>query len=142
MGTALYKEFTLTGSNIWHSLRELVRANAKAMCDKGTPLRVIVTSSDRKRSSEQNAFYWSAVLRDIADQAWVSGQQFTADVWHEHYARMFGVCEDVTLPTGEVIVRRKSTTDMKVGEFSEYLSQVQADAAQNHGVRFTTLRSA
>jgi hypothetical protein len=138
----IYKEYVLTGKSVWHSLRELVRANAVAMNERGTPLRIIVTSSDRKRSSEQNAFYWSAVLRDIADQAWVIGQQFTADVWHEHYARMFGVCEDVTLPTGEVIVRRKSTTDMKVSEFSEYLSQVQADAAQNHGVRFTTLRSA
>jgi len=136
MSAAMYREFTLTSNGVWNALKELVKANAAAFASKGEPLRVIVTSEERKRNSRANRFYWGAVLRNIAEQAWVNGQQFSAEVWHEHYARKFGVCEDVTLPSGEVIVRRKSTTDMSEKEFSEYTTRVQADAASNLGVEF------
>lgn len=136
MNATMYREFTLTSNGVWNALKELVKANAAAFANKGEPLRVIVTSEERKRNSEQNKMYWAGILRYIAEQAWVNGQQYTADTWHEYFARKFGVCEDVTLPDGEVIVRRKSTTQMSVGEFSTYMTQVQAYAAQNLGVEF------
>lgn len=132
----MYREFTIRNNDVWNALKELVKANAPEFASKGEPLRIIVTSGERKRNNQANRFYWGAVLRNIAEQAWVNGQQFSAEVWHEHYARKFGVCEDVTLPSGEVIVRRKSTTDMSEKEFSEYTTRVQADAAANLGVEF------
>jgi hypothetical protein len=49
---------------------------------------------------------------------------------------MYGVCDEVTLPNGEIISRRKSTTQMSVGEFSAYTAAVQAYAANNLGVTF------
>jgi hypothetical protein len=136
MTTALYREFTLKNSNVWQAFVALVKANAPVFAEKGEPLRVIVTSEERKRNGEQNRFYWGVVLRDIAEQAWVEGKQFDKDTWHEFFARKFGVCEDVTLPDGEIIVRRKSTTQMSVGEFSEFLNQIQAYAARELGVEF------
>lgn len=136
MTTALYREFTLRNGNVWQSLVALVKANAPVFAQKGEPLRVIVTSEERKRNAEQNRFYWGVALRDIAEQAWVDGKQFDKDTWHEFFARKFGVCEDVTLPDGEIVVRRKSTTQMSVGEFSEYMNQVQAYAARELGVEF------
>lgn len=136
MAQALYREFTLRNQNVWSSLVALVKANAGVFADKGQPLRVIVTSEEKKRNAEQNRFYWGVVLRDITEQAWIDGRQFDKDTWHEYLARKFGVCEDVTLPDGEVIVRRKSTSDMTIGEFSTYLTQVQAHAASTLGVQF------
>lgn len=136
MSTALYREFTLRNGGIWSALVAFVKANAPAFAEKGEPLRVIVTSEERKRNAEQNRFYWGVVLRDIAEQAWVEGRQFDKDTWHEYFARKFGVCEDVTLPDGEIIVRRKSTTAMSVHEFSEYTTKVQAHAAGHFGVEF------
>jgi len=136
MSAVMYREFTIRNNDVWNALKELVKANAPAFASKGEPLRIIVTSEERKRNNQANRFYWGAVLRNIAEQAWVNGKQFSAEVWHEHYARKFGVCEDVTLPNGEVIVRRKSTTDMSEKEFSEYTARVQADAAQTLGVEF------
>jgi hypothetical protein len=136
MSATMYREFTLRNNDIWNALKALVVANAKPFADKGSPLRIIVTSEEKKRNAEQNRMYWGGILRQIADQAWVSGQQYTADTWHEYFARKFGVCEDVTLPGGEVVVRRKSTTQMTVGEFSEYMTRVQADAASSMGVEF------
>jgi hypothetical protein len=136
MSAVMYREFTLCDNNVWNAFKALVTANAKSFADNGSPLRIILTSEERKRNNQANRFYWGAVLRNIAEQAWVNGQQFSAEVWHEHYARKFGVCEDVTLPSGEVIVRRKSTADMSEKEFSEYTTRIQADAAQTLGVEF------
>jgi len=132
----MYREFTIRNNDVWNALKELVKANAPAFASKGEPLRIIVTSEERKRNNQANRYYWGAVLRNIAEQVWVNSQQYSADVWHEHYARKFGVCEDVILPSGEVIVRRKSTADMSEKEFSEYTTRVQADAAQTLGVEF------
>ena len=133
---ALYREFQLRSPSIWTNVLAFVKANAKACLEKGEPLRVIVTSDERKRNAEQNRFYWGVALRDISEQAWIDGKQFDKDAWHEYFSRKFGVCEDLTLPDGEIITRRKSTTQMNVGEFSTYVNQVQAWAANHLGVEF------
>lgn len=134
--SAIYREFTLRSPSIWSALCAFVSANAKACLERGKPLRVIVTESDKKRNAEQNRFYWGPVLTTIAEQAWVDGRRFDKDVWHEHCARKFGVCDELVMPDGEIVTRRKSTTQMTVGEFSEYLNRVQAYAAGELGVMF------
>jgi NinB protein len=134
--TVLYREFTLRNAGIWQALVALIKGNAKAMVEAGTPIKVIVTTAAAKRNGEQNRRYWGYVLKTIAEQAWANGHQFDADVWHEFCARKYGVLEEMTLPDGEIITRRKSTTDMTVGEFAEYMTKVEAYAAQELGVEF------
>lgn len=136
MAGALYREFLLTGSNVWQSAVALVRANAKACNERGRPLRLIVTEGEEKRRLRQNRFYWGAIITPIMEQAWVDGQQFSKDAWHEYYGRLFGICEDVTLPDGEVVTRRLSTADMSVADFSEYCERIQAHATTELGVEF------
>ena len=137
MSTALYREFTLRNGGMWSNVVAFVRANAKIFAERGEPLRVIVTAEERQRNAQQNRFYWGAVLKQISEEAWVSGRQFDKDTWHEYFARQYGVCEEMTLPDGEIITRRKSTTLMTVGEFSDYLNQIQAYAAETLGVEFS-----
>lgn len=132
----LYKEFTLHTPNVWHLVLAFVKANAGAALDKGTPLRVIVTAEERKRNPEQNRFYWGVVLRDISEQAWVAGRQFDKDTWHEYFADLFAEKVERILPDGRIHVSRKSTSDMSVGDFTTYLAQVQAHAANELGVSF------
>jgi len=134
--SSVYREFTLNQPSVWAAFMAFIKANAQAFITQGKPLRVIVTSSDKKRNAEQNARYWKAVLEQIADQAWVDGRQFSKDVWHEYYANKFGVKIEFTLPDGEIVTRRKSTSEMLVGEFSEYMNRVEADAATELGVIF------
>lgn len=136
MTTALYREFTLKNSGVWSAVVAFIKANAPSFADKGEPLRLIVTAEERKRNDLQNRFYWGAVLRSISEQAWVDGKQYDKDTWHEFFARAYGVCDELTLPDGEIITRRKSTTQMSVGEFSEYLDQIQAHASTELGVEF------
>lgn len=136
MSARLYREFTLSGPAVWQLIKELVRDNAKLYIERGTPIRVIFTTEDRRRSTESNAHYWGVVLRTISEQAWVNEQQFNADTWHEYYANLYCPRVDVTLPTGEVFSRRKSTSEMGQKEFSDYVTRVQANAASEHGVEF------
>lgn len=132
--TALYREFVMRTESNWNAFCAFMKANNAACLESGNPLRIIVTQSEAKRNAEQNRRYWGHVLRSIAESAWVNGRLYDADTWHEHYARKFGVCEDVPLPTGEVVVRRKSTTQMTVKEFAEYMTRVEVDAATELGV--------
>lgn len=136
MSATLYREFTLRNGGVWSALVAFVKANAPTFADKGEPLRVIVTAEERQRNAQQNRFYFGAVLKQISEQAWVDGKQFNKDTWHEYFARAYGVLEEMTLPDGEIINRRKSTTLMTVGEFTEYLNQIQAYAAGTLGVEF------
>ncbi|HEX5362370.1 MAG TPA: recombination protein NinB [Fluviicoccus sp.] len=137
---SLYKEFVLNGPAAWQAFKTIVRANAKAFNDNGNPLRIILTSSDRKRSSEANAYYWAFLLEQIADQAWVEGRQYSKDVWHEYFAGLYAEKIEIPLPDGTIHIRRKSTTEMKVAEFSDYLQKVEAYAATELGVRFIDSR--
>lgn len=134
--TAMYREYTLRSSEAWQAFASFVRDHAKQLNDSGTPLRLIVTTATTRRNAEQNKRYWGFVLKTIAEQAFVKGQVYASDVWHEYFARKFGVCDEVVLPDGEIITRRKSTTEMTVGEFTEYMTRVEAHATQELGVRF------
>ena len=132
----LYREFVLRDSDVWRLLVTFVKANAKACCEAGKPLRVIVTQDEKKRNELQNARYWKAIVTPIAQHAWVGGRQFDKKVWHEMLADTFGVMIEIPLPNGKVVVRRKSTTEMGVGEFSEYMQKCEAYAATELGIEF------
>ena len=134
--TRLYKEFVLNGPAVWQLVKELIKEHARAFIDRGTPLRLVITTEERRRSTESNGFYWGVVLRDISEQAWVNDQQFKADTWHEYYANLYCPRTEVTLPTGEIFSRRKSTSEMTQKEFSDYVARVQANAATDHSVTF------
>lgn len=136
--TALYREFVIKNPATWESFMAFAKQNVKALAEGGRPLRLIATSADAKRNNEQNKRYWGFVLKTIADQAWVEGKQYSQDVWHEYLARKFGVCEEITLPDGEIITRRKSTTQMTVSEFAEYMTQCENYAASQLGVQFVS----
>lgn len=132
----MFREFTLRTPAAWKAVVAFVRSNAKACADAGKPIRLIVTTDESKRNSEQNRRLWGYVYKTIAEQAFVNGAQFDADVWHEALARKFGVCDEITLPDGEIVTRRKSTTQMSVSEFSEYMERVTVYATQELGVQF------
>jgi hypothetical protein len=133
---ALYREFQLKDGGAWNSVVAFIKANAPVFAHRGEPLRLIVTAEERQRNQQQNRFYFGAVLKQISEQAWVDGKQYDKDTWHEYFARKYGILDELTLPDGEIITRRKSTTQMSVGEFSEYLNQVQAYAGETLGVCF------
>lgn len=136
----IYREYVFdkptTFKVVWLRLVELVKGCAQACATSRKPLRIIVTQDERARTLPQNRRYFGFVLKSIADQAWVEGKQHRHEVWHEFFAEMYCPRMEVTLPNGRILNRRKSTTEMTVGEFSDYVLQVEAYAARELGVRF------
>jgi len=115
--------------------------------DPVRPLEVVVREEVKARKLDQNAAMWAGPLRDIAEQAWVNGRQYSAEVWHESYKREFlpeeydeGLCKegyrkwDYTPKGDRVLIG--STTQLTVRGFAQYLEQVIADGA-SRGVMFT-----
>ncbi len=132
----MYKEFVLRNPDVWTAFCAVIKGNAQAFADKGTPFRIILTNDSAKRNELQNRRYWGYLLKHISEQSFVNGQQFEKDVWHIYLAKKFGISEEIVLPDGEIVVNRKSTTQMSVSEFGEYMENVQSYAAMNLGVMF------
>jgi len=114
--------------------------------DSEKPLEVVLREEVKARKLDQNTLMWVGPLKDIEQQAWSNGRQYSAVVWHEYFKEQFLPEEfDLELtkegyqkydftPDG-VRVLVGSTTELTIKGFSQYLEQVHAFGA-NLGVLF------
>jgi hypothetical protein len=120
-----------------------VAALTHAPIDPERPLEVIVREEKKTRKPDQNAAMWSGPLRDIAEQAWVEGRQYSAETWHEHFKREYlpehddpeiaelakdGYRKWDHTPTGERVLVG-STTQLTVKGMARYMRQIEAEGA-------------
>ncbi len=123
-----------------------LRIIESAPLDEATPLEFLLREEVKARKLDQNAAYWVGPLADIAEQGYVNGRTYCAEVWHGYFKREFlpeeydpeqckegyvkwaiGVTGDRTLIG--------STTQLTVKGFARYLTQVEAFGA-GLGVKF------
>ncbi|AWP80950.1 recombination protein NinB [Bordetella bronchiseptica] len=78
------KSFLLIGAS---QQEAAARFLANLPLDADEPLEVVVRERQKPRRMSQNALMWAGPLRDISEQAWVQGQRFAAEVWHEQFKR-------------------------------------------------------
>jgi len=115
--------------------------------DEENPLQVDIHELAKARTPDQNSLMWSGALSDLANQAYVNGRTFSADVWHEHMKREYlpeefnpelckkGYRKWDYAPSGERVLVG-STTQLTTKGFSKYLEQVHAFGA-GLGVMFS-----
>lgn len=120
-----------------------------APMDAVHPIEFVIREAIKPRKIDQQKLMWSGALKDIAEQAWVQGRQFSAEVWHEHFKRellpetftegetLEGYEKWSYLPSGERVLIG-STTKLTTKGFSKYLDQVYAFGG-SLGVRFHTV---
>lgn len=82
-----------------------------------------------RRSSESNRRYW-ALLHEIAERVTPNGQRYSAETWHAWAKSRWLGCDDVKLPNGKTLVIPRSSADLDMAEFGEYMDQVEAWAAE------------
>lgn len=80
-----------------------------------------------KRSTEANRRYW-ALLHVVADKLRPGGDAYSAEQWHLYFRSRFLGAVDHKLPGGRSMTIPLSTADLDVGEFNEYMVQVEAFA--------------
>ena len=82
-----------------------------------------------KRSNQANRSYW-LILHEMAGALKPGGVVYSAEQYHVYYRSRFLGCDDHLLPNGKTVSIPRSTADLDVEEFSAYLTQVEADAAE------------
>jgi hypothetical protein len=114
--------------------------------DAEHPLEVLIREEVKGRKPDQNALMWAGPLKDIAEQAWLDGRQFSDVVWHHHFKTLYlpeefdaELCKEGYRkwdysPAGDKVLVG-STTELTVKGFALYMEQVYADGA-NMGVEF------
>jgi|SRR6516164_3886906 hypothetical protein len=134
----IYKEFSLRTPSTWPAFIAFVKNNAEACNKRGEPLRLIVTSDEKKRSNEQNRFFHGPVLDAITNQAWWGGKQYPKEFWKEYFRRRYLFKETFLTPDGDSIPIYWSTADksFSVGMMSDFLIKVQCEASTEWGVCF------
>lgn len=143
------RTFRLVGTDQRARLMALVE---NLPLDAAKPLEVVIREEKKKRSPDQNSLYWAGPLRDIAEQAWVQGRQYSAETWNEFFKREFlpdpdsADCDDshikdgfakwASIPWRETPALIGSTTGLTVRGMAAYLEQVYAYGA-SLGVQFS-----
>lgn len=144
---SLDRTFVLDGDERVEAAGRFVAANWRAMDTAGHPMAIRCYEHKERRTLEQQSLMWIR-LGEIADQAWVGGRQFSAEVWHEHFKREFLPDEDgptkhcrkgyskwAVMPNGDRTLIG-STTQLTTAGMGEYMEQLQAYGAGELGVRF------
>lgn len=110
------------------------------------PLEFLVREEVKVRKPDQNALMWAGPLKDIAEQCWICGRQYSADVWNEHFKAEFlpeafdpDLCKEGYekwgfTPSG-VRALTGSSKDLTIKGFAQYLDQIHAFGG-NQGVEF------
>ena len=111
------------------------------------PIEVMVREEVKARKPDQQALMFAGPLRDISEQAWFEGRQYSVEVLHEYCKRQFlpedfdpeqcleGFTKWDIDPSGERILVG-STKQLTVKGYSNYLEQVFAFGAAL-GVQFS-----
>lgn len=91
-----------------------------------------VCGNGDNRSNEQNKRYWK-ILTIISERLKTADGYHSTQTWHLYFRERYLGCEDYSLPNRKTITIPKSTAGLDVGEFNEYMTQVEA-FANEHGV--------
>lgn len=115
--------------------------------DELRPIEVVFREEQKKRRPDQNAALWAGPLRDISEQAWLDGKQFSADVWSTYFKVQLLPEEydpELTMenyqkwsmdPAGDRVLTG-STTQLTVKGHAEYRMAIEAFGA-SLGVQFS-----
>ncbi len=94
--------------------------------------RCLTCGRRHKRSSEANRRLW-AIYGVMSNKLHPGGKTYSPEQFHIYCRQRFLGATDYDLPGGKVATIPNSTAELDVEEFSNYMTQVEALAAE-HGV--------
>jgi hypothetical protein len=100
----------------------------------GKKVVLSVERKKKKRSIDQNRYYWKVVVPMAKAGLYDVGYIYTLKETHERMKRMFIIKEKVNFKTGEIEQITGSTTELTTTEMMEYFAQIQQWASEYLGV--------
>lgn len=98
---------------------------------EGKDVLITFEKIKKKRSNQQNAFYWGIVIVIIKSCLKSTGNNLSENDVHD-LLRLKFLKETIAIKedTGEVIERVKSTTELSTSQFMDYIAEIQQFAAE------------
>lgn len=112
------------GKVVWQGLDGKRWAAVKTFLE-GQEVEISIGKFRKKRSGQQNKYYWSCVVAAIAEAAGYSTAEEAHDALRLHFLLKH---QDRGMPT------IGSTTDLSTVEFEDYLAKVRQLAAEMFGI--------
>lgn len=81
------------------------------------------------RSNEANKRYW-ALLNEISEKLLPEKQKYAPETWHHYFKQKVLGATDIKLPNGKTYTQPNSTTELDVSEFNDYMTTIEAWAAE------------
>ena len=101
---------------------------------EGKRLFISIRELKRNRSSNQNAFYWGAVIPVVSQMFYNAGTFVSDDTVHEYLKKRFIPAETMIDLDGKLFEVPASTSNKSTMEFENYLETVRAWAAEYNTV--------
>lgn len=114
------------------ALMRIASALPKILVSEERPVMIEVYDYKAPKTRQQEK-YFHALLTDAAEQVTVEGRKFTLDAWKEYFARKYLGTVEVVLPSGEIVVRRKSTAEASIAEYNEMIERTLDELAHDYG---------
>jgi len=83
-----------------------------------------------RRSRQQNALYW-LLLHQLAEKLKPNGVTYSTDAWHWYMKSRFLGNDEISLPNGNVVNMPRSSAELPVDKFNEFLGRVEAWANEH-----------
>ncbi len=98
---------------------------------EGANIIITIEKRKKKRSNNQNAFYFGIVIpimQDAFKDAW--GENYSAIEVHEALKAKYCYKEQINESTGEILQIPSSTTNLSTIEWEEYIDKIRAFALE------------
>jgi len=111
--------------------RKLITDTIKSF--EGKTIEITIEKNKKKRSNEQNAFYWGVVI-PMVEQAYYDANGERVDKNYIHYSILIKNCAPfktmVNEETGEVLELPYTSSELTTTMFCEYLISIQKFCAE------------
>jgi len=119
----IYNATTKSGKLHIFRRKEFLEDVLRVFPDKD--LVISVEKKTRKRSLNQNNFYWGVVVPLVREGLFDVGYRFTIEETHDHLKREFLKKEKVNYQTGEILQTTGSTQELTTSEFMDFIAEIQ-----------------
>ena len=93
-------------------------------------VRIILSENTKRRSLNQNSFYWGVIIPLVRQFRTGNGDTVSADQVHEDLLNEFSPTMVSMTLTGKVFYRHKRSHEMSKPEMSDYIAAITARLAE------------
>jgi hypothetical protein len=101
----------------------------------GSDVVITIDKVKKKRSNNQNAFYWGVLIplmQQGAKDTW--GESWSVDKAHKHLSKLFVFHESVNIKTGLITQTPKSTTELTTTDWEVYVTEISIYLLENFDI--------